>query len=129
MLESAFSRARLMLEALISGLQLQEGASLSMNRQLQKGAKLKVGLVVPTRRREKGPSRWTVVLGGAGGRTRRPTNTLIDFEPRLTTLPGMDLPRRNRLPHEVPPWVPESSFFFITWVYHPADRLPPRLGG
>ena len=26
----------------------------------------------------------------------------------------MDRPRRKRLPHEVPSWVPDGSFFFIT---------------
>jgi putative transposase len=34
----------------------------------------------------------------------------------------MDLPRRDRLPHEVPPWVPESSFFFITINCQPRGR-------
>ena len=26
----------------------------------------------------------------------------------------MEFPKRNRLPHEVPHWVPDGSFFFIT---------------
>src|SRR5207244_2017888 len=37
-----------------------------------------------------------------------------------TTL--MDLPNRKRLPHDVPDWVQEGSFFFITINCDPPER-------
>ena len=34
----------------------------------------------------------------------------------------MDLPVRKRLPHAIPPWVPDGSWFFITIHYVPKGR-------
>ena len=60
------------------------------------------------------PARW--------GQTRPTTHVGLDRVPGVFSLSTMSHPVRQRLPHAVPQWVPDGSFFFITINCEPRGK-------